>query len=169
MKKDKALFPFGQLPVMEKGGKVYAQSFAILKLLGVEYGYFPTNAEEIYLQEVALEALKDIMTSMLSLKDIRIKERKAKADEFLEGFASTEFSAFEAMLKKKENKNFWSGEKLTVADFGFAIFYADHVATGMLKKAFDDVLDQFPTLDTYMQGKYAQFKEYFEKRPVCPY
>jgi glutathione S-transferase len=48
MKKDKEKFPFGQMPVLEKDGKYYAQTGAIVRMLGREYGYYPTEAEDIY-------------------------------------------------------------------------------------------------------------------------
>ena len=35
---------FGQVPVLEWDGIVMTQSFAILRALGMEYGYYPTDA-----------------------------------------------------------------------------------------------------------------------------
>ena len=39
---------YGQLPVLEKEGKFYPQSDSILRLLGREFGYYPTDAEAAY-------------------------------------------------------------------------------------------------------------------------
>ena len=62
IKHDREKFPYGQLPVLEKDGKFYPQSGAILRMLGREHGYYPTDPEEIYGVENNLELLNDFTT-----------------------------------------------------------------------------------------------------------
>ena len=40
-------FEFGQLPAIEGNGKVYAQSSATLRYLGIRYGYYPVADAEL--------------------------------------------------------------------------------------------------------------------------
>jgi len=44
-KADNDKCPFGQVPVLEKDGKFYAQGKAILRYLGGLYGYYPEDIE----------------------------------------------------------------------------------------------------------------------------
>ena len=40
-------FEFGQVPAIEGNGKVYVQSGAILRYLGLRYGYYPVHDPEL--------------------------------------------------------------------------------------------------------------------------
>ena len=53
-------FEFGQLPVLEMEGKLYAQSTAIVRALGIYNGYYPTDAYDAYRADSIIDSLQDL-------------------------------------------------------------------------------------------------------------
>ena len=54
---------------------------AIIRLLGGQFGYYPTDINEVYHQEVALEAIRDIMLEMRRLRDLWPDHQKTEAEK----------------------------------------------------------------------------------------
>ena len=76
LKKDTDKFPSGQMPVLEKDGKYYDQSTAILRMLGREHGYYPSDAEELYQVEKAMEMFADFTLPMIQIYFMKDEEEK---------------------------------------------------------------------------------------------
>lgn len=53
-------FPNGQLPVWVHNGKYYNESSAILRFLGKQYGFYPSNVEAAYITDNAVDFCADI-------------------------------------------------------------------------------------------------------------
>ena len=54
-------FEFGQMPVLERNGKFYAQSYAILRMLGKEFGYYPNDPEDMWFVDSTIMAEHDLL------------------------------------------------------------------------------------------------------------
>ena len=57
--KESGRLEFGQLPVIEVDGKLFSQSQAILRSLGIKYGYYPSDPYQAYLADSMLDYLND--------------------------------------------------------------------------------------------------------------
>jgi glutathione S-transferase len=68
IKDDKTKVPYGQLPVLQKDGKVYSQSVAILRFLGNTYGYYPEDAEQRYQCDQLIALLADFVDPVLKVR-----------------------------------------------------------------------------------------------------
>eukprot|EP00344_Euplotes_crassus_P001023 CAMPEP_0197004426 /NCGR_PEP_ID=MMETSP1380-20130617/22607_1 /TAXON_ID=5936 /ORGANISM="Euplotes crassus, Strain CT5" /LENGTH=207 /DNA_ID=CAMNT_0042423205 /DNA_START=9 /DNA_END=632 /DNA_ORIENTATION=- len=168
-KEDKKTFPFGFVPVLEKDGKSYSHSGAIIKMLGAEHGLYPTTPEGIYHVEAGTESIRDIMLELAKLKDLEPEEQKEQLGKLVPGKVTTIFSALETMLSENSSTDYWYDGKLSVADFGFACFYAGIIAKGPASPALKPALDGYPTLKKYFEDKFEEFKDYFDQRPECPF
>ena len=60
---DKA--PFSQLPVLEKDGKAYSQSLAILRYLGALNGYYSDDVEQRYIIDEFTDLSDDFLTPII--------------------------------------------------------------------------------------------------------
>ncbi len=142
---------------------------AIIRLLGGQFGYYPTDINEVYHQEVALEAIRDIMLEMRRLRDLWPDHQKTEVEKLCASKFPVFLSAVEELLKSNKNTEYWNGEKLSVADFAFAIFYANHVVAGNLAEPLQSALGEYAVFKKYLEEKYVEFKDYFDQRPDSPY
>lgn len=157
------------MPVLERDGKVYAQSGAILKLLGAELGYYPTDAEDVYQVDALGESLRDVYLGLMKFKDLSEEEKKEAFPEFASTTLTTNFSNWEKKIKSNSSQEHYHGDKVTLADIGLINFYANIVLRKDLKAAFDNLLEHFPALKHYWEVRYEELKDYFEGRPECPF
>jgi glutathione S-transferase len=68
IKGDKTKLPYGTLPVLEKDGKVYAQSVAILRMLGATHGYYPEDAESRYQVDQLIDLIDDFAKPIYTIR-----------------------------------------------------------------------------------------------------
>ena len=69
------------------------------------------------------------------MKDLKLeesKEEKEKIENFCSGKLNDYFSAWEDLLKKNSSQEFWSGDKLTLVDLAFVLFYKDTISKGTM-------------------------------------
>src|SRR4051794_10670016 len=59
--KSEGKFEFGQIPVLENNGKQYNQTNSVLRYLGKQYGYYPTDNELAWKVDSSCDALADFM------------------------------------------------------------------------------------------------------------
>mmetsp|Transcript_24926 Transcript_24926/g.27582 ORF Transcript_24926/g.27582 Transcript_24926/m.27582 type:complete len:209 (+) Transcript_24926:1-627(+) len=169
IKTDKERFPFGQMPTLEKDGKVYSQSVAIARLVARENGFYPTDAEEAYYVDVLTESLRDVYTGIFGLAALKTDEEKKEALEKLETTTlPINFSAWEELIKANSSQEFWHGETETVADIGLVCFYTNQILISQIKDSLQAALDKYPVLKEYLEKRQEAHKEYFEQRPSFP-
>ncbi|XP_052755105.1 glutathione S-transferase 2-like [Galleria mellonella] len=138
----KSKTPFGQMPVLELNGKVYAQSVAISRYLGRKYGLAGADIEEDFLIDQYVDFVNDIRTHAAAAfyePDAALKAKKH--EENVKNVYPVLLGKLEEIIRRN-NGHLVSG-KLTWGDF---------VAAGM----FDHfkMMMQAPDLDT----KYPNFK-----------
>ena len=120
---------FGQLPLLETAdGKYMVQSQAILRALGMKFGYYPTGTTEAdiklsYLIDSTIDAIGDVITAFAKANFEQDEEKKKGM--FADLVGKTLPSFLEAMNKRKaagESENFFHGDHVTIADFAFGAF-----------------------------------------------
>ena len=56
---------FGQVPLLEIGGKMYAQQAAIIRYLGSKFGYYPEDVEERFRADEIVDLVNDAVTPIV--------------------------------------------------------------------------------------------------------
>ncbi|CAG5127941.1 unnamed protein product [Candidula unifasciata] len=133
--------PFGQLPVMEIGGKKYAQSIALANYCAAECGlYGKTNLDRLNIDQVVClgSDLVSLATQAFHEKDETRKAEKMK--NFAEVEAPRFFNMYEKLLKESST-GYFCGDSLTLAD----LFIYDQVFTESKWKTFKT--EGFPLLN----------------------
>ncbi len=112
-------FEFGQLPAIEENGKVYSQSNAILRYLGIRYGYYPVKDSELAWRiDSILDSLEDIFQGYYKAAFAPpTEEEKA---EGLKNYLATAVPSWLKVLEKRIDANsphkYIVGDKITTAD-----------------------------------------------------
>ena len=163
-------FEFEQLPDLELDGHMYAQSQAILRLLGKRYGYYPENPIAAWQVDSTLDANADITNASYKYLLENDEEKKKAAQE---NFVKNVFPQFAAILEKRiaanSSKHHLVGESLTIADFAIgAQFYSIVLnEASPAHKELTEILNQHPTLKDYIHHLGSHhFKEYLASRPT---
>ena len=109
---------FGQLPVIEVDGKFLAQSGAILRYLGIRFGYYSEDAFTAWRIDSTIDSIGDLMTGYIAAIFNPDEEKKA---ELLKTYTEVTFPKWLAIIDKrlKENSSqkFIVGDKISIADF----------------------------------------------------
>ena len=163
---------FGQVPVLEVDGKFLSQSIAILRYVGIKYGYYPTdNAEVSWAIDSTVDSLVDVMNAFYKAA---FADEASKPELFKTYFGTTLpawLTAINKRLLANSSKHFIVGDKITIADFAIAGFiyslYLNDLSQA--KDTVTAIVANFPELDTYFRGLGEPLKEYLETRPKCPW
>jgi len=164
--------PFGQVPVLEVDGVKIAQSNAIMRYLGREYGFAgATNLEDAQLDMVA-----DLFYDASKAEGITGWPRMLLgAIPFPDGLSKTDYfkqrvspaldkyaGMFEAFLLEHIADPLWNGDKITWVDVMAAEFFGRFVEYGE-----PDALEAFPHILQLIARVQAlpQIREHIEQRP----
>ena len=147
------------------GCKKYNQTAAIMKMLGVKYGYMPfPSAKDALMNKVLIEkvmgSINDLWSNVSDYKYLLpTPEAKQKSKEtFVKDKMPTYFGVYEEMLKKNSSKEFIVGDSYTIADF-----YMIGFARGYIYKPFADLpeitseLAKYPLLKNYIEVRNKDF------------
>ncbi|KAG3119289.1 hypothetical protein PI124_g2801 [Phytophthora idaei] len=148
----KPTLPFGQVPVLELDGTVYAQSMAIARYAAKIAGLYPSDALEALKADMFSCSLCDIdcpfVDFMFMTPDEAEKAQKKKT------FIVETMPKFLAALEKMVAGKFILGDKLSYADLQFF-----DVVDNKLKWAFPDFkVDGFPKLTALLSNVKAEPK-----------
>ncbi|CAI2380354.1 unnamed protein product [Moneuplotes crassus] len=169
MKTDQEKFPYGQLPVLENKGKVYCQSMAMFKYVSKICGYTPDDAESQFHVEEAVESCREAISGIFKMYQLKTEEEKKEAMADIKPKIEPSFETWEKNLKDNGDKDHYFGAKDTLADFFFTCFYTDSIRSGPCGEFLQDILSAYPTVKAYFETRAEMHKDYFEKRPKCPY
>ena len=170
LKSDTEKFEYGCMPVLEREGKYYSQSGALLRFVGKLCNYVPTDVEDIYSVEKLLDLVGDFNAGLIKLHYTKDEDAKKKLfGEYLENFFPKYFGFFESHLKENSSKEFIVGDSYTIADFPILHILERCCYSDAFKEAVKPIVDNYPTLKEYFETRYGAMKDYFETRPVCPF
>ncbi|XP_068617890.1 glutathione S-transferase 2-like [Battus philenor] len=158
--------PFGQLPIMEIDGKMYAQGMAICRYLGRKYNLCGADIEEDFIIDQNVDFFTDIRLKAVSAfyeQDEKIKA--AKLEDFKKNIYPAMLSKLEKILE--ENNGYMAAGKLTWADFVFAGLYD----TLKVIMSIPEMDVKYPSFKKLRDTVYAlpKVKEYSENAPKCEY
>ena len=166
-------FEFGQLPAIESNGKVYAQSGAILRYLGLRYGYYPVaDAELAWRVDSTLDSQEDMVQAYYKAAFAPTEEAKA---EGMKAFFATTLPNWFKVLEKRIDANaphkYIVGDKITTADFSLGAWahstYLNDASANKDKVA--EVIKEFPKVDSYFRGLHADLEGRLSTRTSSPW
>ncbi|CDW77882.1 glutathione s-transferase [Stylonychia lemnae] len=163
---------FGQMPVLEKDGKFYSQSQAILRFLGKELGYYPEDTYHGYLVDSTLDFINDLTNARFKANNHPEPETKKQLlADFYEKVLSNFFLAIQKRLEANSSPDKIVGDKVTIADIALAaIAYSFFLNENNLSKTeYQEVLNKFPKVLDYFNGLGELLKEYLAARAPSPW
>lgn len=112
---------FGQLPVLEHEGKKYAQSGAIIRLLGRQHGLYSDNAFDAWRIDSIDNSVSDLADQYYKFFfDQDESSKKSGLEKFLKTTLPNWAEAMENRLKNNTSQNYIVGDSLTIADIVLA-------------------------------------------------
>ncbi|XP_053979678.1 glutathione S-transferase-like [Hylaeus volcanicus] len=164
--KIKPTTPFGQLPLLEIDGKVYAQTLPICRYLAKQFNLLgKTDLDNLQIDAIA-NALHDFRKSVVS-NYYREQDPALKAKKKVEVFENTvPFYLNKLEELTKNNGGYLHGGQLSYADLFFVAI------TDSLSTAYEaDITKDKPHLKALKEKVLAipSIKAYVEKRPKLPF
>lgn len=151
--------PFGQLPLIEIDGKVYAQSLAIANYCAREFGlYGKSNEDGLKIDQFA-QLTQDFIKEVIKCVGESDEAKKAEIEKKIKKEDASRYLGFTEKLLDENNGEHLVGDSFTLADL-----IAYDVATGSLKVYIDDVYDRYPLLKQLVEkvGNNEKIKAYRE-------
>jgi glutathione S-transferase len=108
---------YGQMPLLEIDGNIYAQSMAILRYVGKVTGLYPTDPIEALRVDELLDAIIDIRTKISPTYSLPDAERIAARQKLVETFIRPHLEKIECRVGKS---GIAVGSKITIADLAIA-------------------------------------------------
>eukprot|EP00347_Sterkiella_histriomuscorum_P020909 403335995 len=164
-------FEFGQIPAIEKDGKMYVQSQAILRYLGVTFNYYPQDAYQAYLVDSILDSVNDIQNTLYKAAFHPNEETKAALiADFLSNTLPRFISAFDKRLEGNTT-GFIVGDQITIADFALAAFayslFLNEICP--VKAQIEEVVKRFENFYKYSLGLGEHVKAHLDTRKPAPW
>ncbi len=118
-------FPAGQLPVwVADDGKIYNQSNAILRALGVEHGYYGKTFEERWSSDMVIDTFEDLWASGVFKIWFAPEQTEEGVKALLDGYAKVN-AIFEKHIAAHPDWKYLAGNDLSIGDFkAFAQYFA---------------------------------------------
>lgn len=144
--KKEGKLPFQQLPVIEFDGMVLAQSQAILRFLGEEFGLYGTSIDEKARIDVICEGWTDVWTKFSqaksSPKEVQVEAVQKFAKEVL-----PVWMGFMTKLLKENNdgKGYFVGDTVSIADI-LSYALVGHMKKESELKSFPELLEHYDRL-----------------------
>jgi glutathione S-transferase len=115
---DKCLF--GQMPLLEVDGHMYAQSMSILRYVGKLTGLYPIDPLEALRVDELLDCIIDIRTKISPTYALPEPERIAARQKLAESFIKPHLKKMDWRVSGNASKGYAVGNKLTIADIAIA-------------------------------------------------
>lgn len=170
--KESGNLEFGQLPVLEMDGKFYAQSFSIVRMLGIKYGYYSEDAYTAWRIDSTIDSIGDLLNAYYKAAFARDEEeKKALFKTFYETTFTKWLTVIDKRVKENTSQKYIVGDKITIADFTLAaLAYSTFLNENNPSKDVQrPIVEQFPVLLAYFQSLGEDLKEYLSTRISSPW
>mmetsp|Transcript_23863 Transcript_23863/g.18215 ORF Transcript_23863/g.18215 Transcript_23863/m.18215 type:complete len:210 (-) Transcript_23863:77-706(-) len=109
---------FDKVPAIEKDGKFYCETKAMLRFMGKKHGYYPEDPMAAWRVDSIMDALDDAHQSLVKVFFSQNEEEKKEAGikattEVLPKF----LSKLDKILAANVTQDYLVGDKITIADF----------------------------------------------------
>ena len=173
--KESGKLPAGQVPLyQDTNGRVLNQSFAILRMLGRQHGFYSeTNPDECYEIDWALETVLDWWAGGAYRTWFTDEPKQEDLDT-----AATKWEVFNGQINAKlasrgDSAKFIAGDKLTIADFAVYSLYMAIASSEYNSKPAVAVIEpkvtEKPAIVAYLARMRAELPEYMEARKQYKY
>lgn len=159
------------LPIITlTNGKMISQSQAVYRLLGRQYGYYPTNVEiqleHDWIADNYVDLFAKIAPAIFFEKDPVAKQKLC--DDLFGNIMPNFFNAHKRYFTSPGK--FLFGDTLTVADFLMGKLYTDYFNNPNCPHGEDwkKVLAGAPEFEAYGKRFSMEMAPYLAKRPKCP-
>ena len=143
------------------------QSYAILRALGIEYGYYPWgDIEKMWICDSTLDAVYDVMPKF---SDIFMAPTDAAKAENLKNFLENTFPVLcKQMDTRLKGRVYFTG-KLSIADFAFGAFLSQTVGNPNSPHgaAFTTVIKKFPNICNFWENFAKENDAHLKARPAA--
>eukprot|EP01067_Filipodium_phascolosomae_P000616 Filipodium_phascolosomae@DN1470_c1_g1_i1.p1 len=162
--KRKKEFPCGVLPAMKINGRIFGQTYALLKWIGKQNSsrLFPDDPIKALIVEEALGVVDDAMNKMkFGLPD---NELKISREEFVAGPLKTCLEFLETAIEMNGGK-YIAGEEMTVVDI-FILTIITWLCSGVLDYFPVNIIDTYPKLKACKEATAAHsaIVKYYKER-----
>jgi glutathione S-transferase len=158
---------FGQLPSVEIDGKHYSQTNAIVRMLGIKYGFYSTDADECWKIDSTLDAMNDLTPKFYPVIMGENEEAKKKAgEELFSGFLPMWMGVIEARLAKNGCEGHIVGDRMTIADFALAslLLTLRNNEASPMSMSLGPFFEKFPKISAYCDSLTKEMDAYLKAR-----
>ena len=171
--KAQGLAEFGQLPILERDGHKLVQSWSILRYLGAQLGYYPTDAETAYRVDSVIEGVEEFVTKYFRPIFEQDAAKKAVLVEELLAHIPKVSKLVNDRLAANESQSFIVGNKMTIADFALAAvaFNCIENPAGPLHAQVSTAVKEgeYPAVDAYFAGLATELQARLTTRQPRPF
>ncbi|KAK0063205.1 glutathione S-transferase 1 [Biomphalaria pfeifferi] len=160
----KASTPFGQLPLLEIDGKIFAESVAIVTFLAKEFGYYGKNPlESLAIDQVVFLVQDAVNAAVRALIESPEDQRALLGKQFLEEELPKYVALFEKLLVES-GTGYFVGNSLTLAD----LYVWDLIGTLESSINIQGIVSAHPSLATLFTNmdNTERIKTYVASRPA---
>ena len=148
-----------------KDGTVMFQTQAIMRALGMEYGYYPTDPMQMWLVDSSMDAINEVFTKCANIYFSPTDGAKADA---LKQYLEVHFPAFLKVMNTRLNGRVYLTGKLSIGDITLGAFLSCHAfnPANPHQKMFESVLKQFKNVDAFYTNFAKDHAQHLKERPA---
>nr|AGU68336.1 sigma class glutathione S-transferase [Sinohyriopsis cumingii] len=152
--------PFGQIPVLEVDGKPLAQSYAIARFLGREFGLAGSSNWESAQIDQVMDLVEDLRRELLKVIFEKEPDKKKDLEQKLQDEVFPKFIVFFQKLLENTGGQYFVGSSLSLADLAVLDLFDTplQMYPSLLDKspalqAHRKLLESSPKLDEYLKSR----------------
>ena len=165
----KAAGQTGGLPIVTVDGQKYQETKAILRMLGIKYGYYnPTDWKAAGVIDMIVDTQSEVFDAAAKIVLFTPDEQKeAEIDKLCEGLLPKFLGILENQLSRNNGSQFLIGDEITIADFVVASFAFNMLKNDscILSPKFVRCAMSFPVFGAYTIRLRSELSSHLNSRP----
>ena len=156
----------GGLPIVHISGQGRQQTNAVLRSLGIQYGYYnPTDWKTCGMIDMICDCYSDAFNAIAKTLFMSDEERPAETEKIRDGVLRNFLTICEKQLDRS-GKKFLVSDDLTIADFCLASFIFNILKNdiGPFKAAFNPLFLEFPLVGAYSHRLQTELAKHLNTR-----